>query len=127
MLAISWSSLNVQQLQRYFSSATHIKMKILLLLLSTLALSSIALAMPTTSQEKKMLETLLGEKDDNLALEQDMGQGLPPLPYGISQPNQAEKMDILAAKLQALKKEAETNAEAQFLRTALGIVHKLWE
>ena len=103
-------------------------MKILLLLLSTLALSSIALAKPggTTSREKELLEALLGKKGDNPALEQDMGQDLPPLPYGISQPNRAEKMDILV-KLQALKKEAETNAEAQFLRKALGFIHSIWE
>ena len=119
-LTISPPTFNVQQLQRYFSSATHNRMKIFLLLLSTLALSSIVLAMPTTNQEKKLLETLLGEKHDNLALEQDMGQDLP---YGISKPNRAEKMDIIA-KLQALKKEAETNAEAQFLGHLFRLISK---
>ena len=45
--------------------------------------------MPTTNQEKKLLEPLMGEKDDNLALERDMDPDLPPIPSG------REKKDAL--------------------------------
>ena len=74
-------------------------MKTLLLLLSALALSSIALAMPTTGRDKNLLQALLGEKDDNLALEQDMDSPLPPY-----QPSGEEK--DARALLQAMKQIA---------------------
>ena len=77
------------------------------LLLSTLALTSIVLAMTTTGRDKKLLEALLGKMSNNdLTLEQDKEAGIPPVPYyGIDKPTREEKKDALLQAVQLSTKD----------------------